>query len=135
MLDRNADKLAMARNRMIDAGRRKTMETTYGNYPGPLALLDLVGGGLPVPIPQFRIVNFAGDEIYRLDFAWPELRVAVEYDGYAAHEGRQEQDEAREADLRRRGWIVIRADASDLKDPRRLIAEVRAAFRVRGLAA
>jgi 3-hydroxyacyl-CoA dehydrogenase/enoyl-CoA hydratase/3-hydroxybutyryl-CoA epimerase len=35
----------MARNRMLDAGRRKTMETTYGNYPGPLALLDVVRTG------------------------------------------------------------------------------------------
>ncbi|MEU3275249.1 DUF559 domain-containing protein [Saccharomonospora sp. NPDC006951] len=98
-------------------------------------LLSLVEGGLPIPRQQVSIVDLAGNEIYRLDFAWPEQRVAVEYDGYEAHERRQAYDQARDADLRRRGWTVIRADADDLKAPGRLIEEVRAAFRIRGLAA
>ncbi|HSV15105.1 MAG TPA: 3-hydroxyacyl-CoA dehydrogenase NAD-binding domain-containing protein, partial [Tepidisphaeraceae bacterium] len=44
-LDRAADKLAVARNRMIDTGRRKTMAMTYGNYPAPLSLLDVLRAG------------------------------------------------------------------------------------------
>ncbi|WAL64974.1 DUF559 domain-containing protein [Amycolatopsis cynarae] len=59
----------------------------------------------------------------------------MEYDGCEAHEARREQDAAREEDLRRRGWIVIRADASDLKDLSRLVAAVRTAFRPRRQAA
>ncbi|MEU6643802.1 DUF559 domain-containing protein [Saccharomonospora sp. NPDC046836] len=98
-------------------------------------LLALADAGLPIPEQQYRIVDLAGNEIYRLDFAWPALRVAVEYDGYEAHESRQAADAARDADLERRGWIVVRADAADLKDPGRLIGAVRAAFRRRGLAA
>ncbi|MEO6088327.1 MAG: DUF559 domain-containing protein [Umezawaea sp.] len=83
-------------------------------------LLMVVEHGFPVPEPQFKIRNLLGKEVYRLDFAWPDLRVALEYDGYEAHEGRHEQDSARDADLKRRGWRVIRADASDLRDPTRL---------------
>ncbi|WP_285485505.1 endonuclease domain-containing protein [Amycolatopsis taiwanensis] len=98
-------------------------------------LLALADAGLPVPVPQFTIFDLAGNEIYRLDFAWPELRVAVEYDGYVAHEGRQGYDTARDEDLRRRGWTVIRADADDLREPARLIAAINSAFRARGLAA
>lgn len=103
--------------------------------PESWTLLDLVDAGLPVPVLQFPVCDLAGNEIYRLDFAWPEIRVAVEYDGYEAHEHRMLRDAARDEDLRRRGWLVIRADSADLKNPRRLIAAVEAAFRVRGLAA
>ncbi|WP_116051170.1 DUF559 domain-containing protein [Amycolatopsis palatopharyngis] len=96
-------------------------------------LLSLFDGGLPVPVQQYRILDVSGREVYRLDFAWPELRVAVEYDGYEAHEGRKAADQAREDDLRRRGWIVVRADAADLRDSSRLLAAVQAAFRARGM--
>lgn len=96
-------------------------------------LLSLVDGGLPVPVQQYRILDLSGREVYRLDFAWPELRVAVEYDGYEAHEGRKAADQVRDEDLRRRGWIVVRADAVDLRDSSRLVAAVREAFRVRGM--
>lgn len=98
-------------------------------------LLTLVDGGLPIPEQQVRITDIDGNEIYRLDFAWSEVRVGVEYDGYESHEGRQDVDAARDADLQRRGWIIVRADAGDLRDPQRLIGAVEAAFRVRGLAA
>lgn len=91
--------------------------------------------GLPRPTPQFVICDLSGREIYRLDFAWPELRIAVEYDGYEAHEHRAERDELRDRDLRRRGWIVIRATNSDLTEPSRLLEKIAAAFRARGMAA
>jgi very-short-patch-repair endonuclease len=44
----------------------------------------------------------------------------VEYDGYAAHVDKAEADRARDEDLRRRGWKVLRADVSDLRDPTQL---------------
>jgi hypothetical protein len=97
-------------------------------------MLTLVDGGLPPPVPQFAIVGADGRERYRLDFAWPDLRVALEYDGYAAHEGRAAQDQAREEDLARRGWIIVRATAEDLRSPGRLVESVRAAFRRRKVA-
>lgn len=98
-------------------------------------LLVMTDEGLPVPVAQYRILDHYGREVYRLDFAWPEFRIAVEYDGYAAHDGRALLDATRDEDLRRRGWIVIRASAADLGDPSRLIAEIKAAFRTRRIAA
>jgi very-short-patch-repair endonuclease len=76
-----------------------------------------------------------GRELYRLDFAWPEPMVAVEYDGYAAHVDRLVRDAERDEDLRRRGWLVLHADAADLSDPSRLHVEVRQAFWRRRFAA
>lgn len=97
-------------------------------------LLIVVDAGLPIPEQQVKIHDIAGNELYRLDFGRLEAMVAVEYDGYAAHENRKDRDAARDEDLRRRGWTVIRADATDLTDPSRLVAAVRKAFHARGLA-
>jgi hypothetical protein len=91
-------------------------------------LLALHDAGLPTPRLQHRVLDIAGRERYRLDFAWEEPRVALEYDGRDAHEGRAARDAARDEDLRRRGWLVLRATASDLREPKRLVSALRAAF-------
>lgn len=91
--------------------------------------------GLPRSTPQYVIYDLSGRDIYRLDFAWPDLRIAVEYDGYETHEHRAERDELRDRDLRKRGWIVIRATSADLAEPSRLLERIAAAFRARGMAA
>ncbi|TKG64237.1 DUF559 domain-containing protein [Prauserella endophytica] len=129
------------RSRTDPRGRRQAqalLDLATGLAESPAeswTLLALIDAGLPVPVQQYRITDLAGNDIYRLDFAWPELRIAVEYDGYEAHEKRRESDAERDADLERRGWIVVRADAVDLRDPQRMIKAVEAAFRRRGLAA
>lgn len=92
----------------------------------------LIEQGFPLPEVNFCILSPAGRELYRLDLAWPGLRIAVEYDGHAVHAGREEQDAARDEDLRRRGWIVVHLKAADLADPARFLAELRAAFARRG---
>ncbi|MPZ82421.1 MAG: DUF559 domain-containing protein [Actinophytocola sp.] len=98
-------------------------------------LLGFFDDGLPIPRQQWPVMDLEGRERYRLDFAWDEARVAVEYDGHAAHVDRAEADAARQADLERRGWIVLRADADDLREPARLHAEIREALRRRRFAA
>ncbi|MCP2259353.1 Protein of unknown function (DUF559) [Streptoalloteichus tenebrarius] len=98
-------------------------------------LLTVVDAGFPVPVPQHEVFDLDGNAGYRPDFAWPELRIALEYDGYAAHEDRAEADAARDAWLAGRGWMTIRARAEDLRDPRRLLDEIARAFRARGAAA
>ena len=62
---------------------------------------------LPRPERQFSVV--ANGRRYRLDFAWPELRVAVECDGWSHHGGREkfEADQLRRSDLASLGWYVI----------------------------
>jgi len=55
------------------------------------------------PFPQFYIQG------YYADFAFPDVRVAVEADGAAYHEGvRHEQDRKRDWILGRAGWTVKR---------------------------
>lgn len=94
-------------------------------------LLAIFDEGLPIPAAQVSVNDIRGQERYRLDFAWTEPKVALEYDGYAAHEGRAGPDAARERDLVARGWLVVRAAAEDLRSPARLMGDLRAAFAAR----
>jgi hypothetical protein len=91
-------------------------------------LLALYDAGFPVPAQQVSVLDMSGRERYRLDFAWEESRIAIEYDGHAAHADRVAYDLARDEDLRRRGWTVIHANADDIKDPTSLYAAIRARF-------
>jgi very-short-patch-repair endonuclease len=64
-----------------------------------------------------------------VDFAWPEHRLAVEYEG-VWHGERQQvaRDRRRLNDVTRAGWRVIFVTAADLHDPVRLIARLAEAL-------
>lgn len=90
--------------------------------------LFLRGGGLPEPVAQYEI-RYRGDFVARVDFAWPEHKVALEYDG-AWHGGKEQfaRDRRRLNRLQEAGWRVVFVTAADLQDPARLRATVRAAL-------
>lgn len=72
------------------------------------ARLVMIEGGLPVPELQHEIIDGNG-ELRRLDFAWPEHRLAAEYDGMAWHCGPEamRRDRRRQAALLDVGWRVV----------------------------
>lgn len=85
-------------------------------------------GGVPGPIPQYELYDDHGDLVARLDFAWPELGVWLEFDGREKYvrflrEGesvvdavlREKQRESRIAELT--GWRCIRITWADLQQP------------------
>jgi G:T-mismatch repair DNA endonuclease (very short patch repair protein) len=82
--------------------------------------------GLPAPIAQFRIFDDGGF-LARVDFAYPELRLAIEYDGlWHAEPGQFAKDRRRLNRLSAAGWRVIFVTAADLRHPDRLIARLAA---------
>jgi len=90
--------------------------------------LLLVAAGLPRPESQVEVrdgVRF----VARLDLAWPQARVAIEYDG-AHHRGflQHSRDLERHNALRALGWIVIQVDARLMSQPDRLVALVHRAL-------
>jgi len=97
--------------------------------------LLVVDAGFPPPIMQFEVVDVRGEVRYILDLSWPDLRIALEYDGHDAHDGRDAEDAQRESDLVCRGWLVVRARAEDIREPERLLRALDDAFRRRGAAA
>lgn len=90
--------------------------------------------GFPAPALQHPVD--VGGRHLRLDVAWPERMVAVEYDGKAFHTPRTlEHDEEREAALRAAGWWLVRADGRDLAPSSTRLFELLLPRLGRGLAA
>jgi very-short-patch-repair endonuclease len=81
---------------------------------------------LPPPVAQHR-VRHAGRFVARLDFAWPERRVALEYEG-AWHTTRIREDRRRIEALQAAGWRVLFVTAADLRSPAALLARIAAAL-------
>ncbi|WP_170121236.1 endonuclease domain-containing protein [Geodermatophilus tzadiensis] len=84
--------------------------------------------GLPAPVPQYEVVE-GGRWLARVDLAWPEQRVIVEYEGAHHFDGVQiVVDDARLARLVAAGWTVVRVAAHDLRALDDVVARVRAAL-------
>jgi len=96
--------------------------------------------GLPAPIPNYPILDEHGREVARVDLAWPELGLFLEFDGKVKYERLQKEGE-RASDLvvrekqredmicRLTGWRCIRIVWADLYTPERTAARIRAMFR------
>ena len=95
---------------------------------------------LPAPVPNWPIHDERGVEIARVDLAWPQLGVFLEFDGrskYLEHlrEGesvvdcvlREKQRESRICELT--GWRCIRIVWADLYRPAEVASRIRALFR------
>jgi AbiEi antitoxin C-terminal domain/Protein of unknown function (DUF559) len=122
------------------AGRRGIVEVRTllpladGRAESPMesvTRLICLQAGLPAPELQFVICDESGWPARYLDLAWPDHKVAVEYDGVAAHTGAEalRRDRARHNFLVERGWTIIYATADDvLRHPGRLIARISRAL-------
>jgi hypothetical protein len=68
----------------------------------------LVGAGLPEPVQQHRVT--LGSRHCRIDLAYPDLKLAIEIDGWTFHHTRTafDEDRARANDLVVAGWNVLR---------------------------
>lgn len=116
------------------AARLLDLATGLAESPAESWMLwRIVDLGFPVPLVNHRVNDVGGRPRWRLDLCWPELRIAVEYDGWLAHLDRAETDGLRAAELRRLGWIVIRADVDNLRDMLRLERDLHEAFVARGV--
>ncbi len=132
---RIADRLATRADRR-GTGRAGTLLPLVTGRPEspPESWLKLlvVDAGFPTPAEQFQVLDALGCVRYVLDLCWPEVRIALEYDGYESHEYRLDRDGRRDLDLERRGWITVRATAADLAEPSGLLARLDDAFEIRG---
>jgi hypothetical protein len=77
--------------------------------------LTLIDDGAPPPRAQYEVRDSSGRLIARVDFAYPQWRIAIEYEG-DHHRGRTQfrRDVTRLNALREAGWLVLRFTAHDL---------------------
>lgn len=110
---------------LVDGRAESPMETR-------LRLL-LHDGGAPAPVPQYEVRDAGGRFLARVDLAYPQWRIALEYEGDHHRERAQfRRDIARVNALRQAGWLVLRFTADDvLRHPDRVVRHVLAAIRER----
>lgn len=118
------DRLAVERvrgcfARLAGGGRRRLQSVTEalvhripGYDPGEsdlelTTLRSIIAAGLPIPAQQHRVV--LNGKRYRIDLAYPELKVAIELVGWDPHRGREafDDDKARADELVADGWRVL----------------------------
>jgi very-short-patch-repair endonuclease len=95
--------------RLISGARSEsTLETRF--------LRLLRRSRLPMPVPQYEMR--VGRRRMRLDFAYPDLGLAIEVDGYRWHSSRSrwQRDLERGNLLMRSGWTLLRFTSSDIDD-------------------
>ncbi|MCA0146433.1 type IV toxin-antitoxin system AbiEi family antitoxin [Blastococcus sp. LR1] len=91
--------------------------------------LVLRASRLPPAVAQHVVRRPDGAFVARVDFAWPDRRVAVEYEGIWHGEAQQvARDRRRLNALTAAGWTVVFVTAADLRDPATLVARVAAAL-------
>jgi hypothetical protein len=88
-------------------------------------VLLLADSALPPPICQYPVRDNSG-RIRRVDFAWPDAKVALECGARGAIRSNKKWQQ-----LKNQGWTVIRADEQDLTDATTLCRRLRSALRPR----
>ena len=86
------------------------------------ARLVMIDRGLPLPELQHTICGRDGER-WRVDFAWPDVRVAAEYESIEWHAGRNDmlRDKMRLGKLQELGWTIIPIVIDDVRlEPDRL---------------
>ncbi len=96
--------------------------------------LILVQAGLPEPDLNWTLRDPSGTFVARLDMAYPNHRVAVEYDGRQHADAEQfRKDADRWRAIAAQGWTLVRVVAHHLAFPERdIVAPVAAALRTAG---
>lgn len=94
----------------------------------------LVSSGLPSPALQHEIKGPDGKFLARVDMAWVEHKVIVEYEGqqHLTNAQQWEKDIHRYEQLEAMGWTVIRVTAASLREPAALVLRVHQALRTNG---
>jgi very-short-patch-repair endonuclease len=104
---------ALRRSGRLGAGRLEALLERRESGPPLESVLEaklfllLDRAGIPRPERQHWVVVSGGR--YRLDFAWPELKVGLEAEGWSEHGGRAAwgKDRDRYAELTSVGWRVL----------------------------
>ena len=93
----------------------------------------LRNAAVPPYFRQFEVMTKSGTPA-DVDFAWPEVKLAVEVDGYRWHSGRQrwQSDLERQNALAEVGWLVLRFTWYDVVSrPEYVIRTITEAYRRR----
>ena len=98
----------------------------------------LVLAGLPEPVVNHIVRDDLGSWLFRLDMAYPEIKVAIEYDGRQHAENRAQwvKDVGRREWFDGQGWRIVTVLSDDLYvRPDRTLDRITGVLRARGMSA
>jgi hypothetical protein len=75
-----------------------------------------IDGGLPLPELQYEIIDWCG-QLWRVDFAWPDAMLVVEYDSVEWHANPEafKRDRIKTSRLQECGWSVMPIVVDDIR--------------------
>lgn len=112
---------------LVDGGAESPRET--------VARLALVDAGLPSPTTQFEVFGRYGEFIARLDMAYEDLKIGIEYDGpqHWTDPAVRQRDIDKQFELTALDWLMVRVSRDMMRYRRReYVARVESALRDRG---
>jgi len=127
------ERLARAGRPGIEALRCHLRSRGFIGAPAPSVLearLRRLVGRLHLPTPTVELRVGKNGE-YRLDLAWPAIRLAVEVDGYIWHfsGAHKQRDDDRRNDLQQQGWTVLVFNWRQVShDPARVAAQITSTY-------
>lgn len=97
---------------------------TAESVPERFLAAALVRHGLPRPTLQYEVRTPSGEFAARVDLAYPDSRILIEYDSFEHHVGKLAfvRDGARRNALQELGYTVLTATAVDVRDGARSLA-------------
>jgi hypothetical protein len=127
-LSEYSERAALRRGR---AARRRALgllSERAESYRESVLRVAIVLAGFPSPAVNHEVRNDRGDFVARVDLAWPEQRVAVEYEGdqHRTDRAQWQRDLRRVEALQDLHWRVIRTSADDLSSPSALFGRLSA---------
>jgi hypothetical protein len=113
---------------------RRLLAQRLGRGPAPNGVLHarmarlVHRNALPEPVQEHTVLDDHGQFVGQVDFAYPELKYAIEVDGYEMHSSPRAftHDRARQNDLVDLGWTVHRFTWDDVeRHPGRVANRIR----------
>jgi hypothetical protein len=127
---------AVRAGRRVGVGRLREAITLIrpgaASRPETWVRLTLVEAGLPEPVLDVDVYDERGDFVGCVDLAYPELKIAIEYEGdqHRTDPAQWQRDIEKHERLADLGWRVVRVPRNQLfSQPGELVRRVRAQLR------
>jgi len=107
------------------------LRTGVGSPMESILRWQMLEHGLPCPVVNPEVYDDVRGWLARPDLAYPELKLAIQYEGdvHRASRKRWQQDIVRDEVMRDHGWEVIRVTAAQLRRPWQLCQLIRRRMR------
>lgn len=124
----------LAGHRGVARARKVIAALDIGSESAGETRTRLAIAGMDIPAPEYQVRLMVHGNAYRVDGAWRDIKLALEFDGKTKYFDYKPTDEAiyeerlRERELMEAGWSFVRVVWADLANPGLLCRRIEAAM-------